>query len=188
VLLAKDRRLNTVLHIVTREYGDAENYLADNSRHPDHISPLLTVEMLLAANRDGDTVLHFLASQGLFNKKVRSLLTPEMLMIRGSHRYTVIERATENGGKGLRAVARLLTREMLMEGIYNRSVFVMAVRTRILHLINPSVFRPGWLNKKFRGRKLLRILIDDYPKHTSKHLLQFEPKARTILLTHLFSR
>lgn len=188
VLMARDRRQNTVLHILTRAYGDAEYYLADNSRHPDHVSPLLTAEMLMAANRDGATVLHFLASQGLFNKKVKSLLTPEMLMTRNRHHGTVIACAAENGGKGLRAVARLLTREMLMEGCYTGSVFVMAVRTRILHLIQPGVFRPGWLNRKFRGRTLLRILIEDYPKHTSKHLLQFEPKARTILLTHLFSR
>ena len=188
VLMARDRRQNTVLHILTREYGDAEVYLANNSRHPDHVSPLLTVELLLAANRDGDTVLHFLASKGLFNKKVKSLLTPEMLMTRNRHHGTVIACAAENGGKGLRAVARLLTREMLTEGCYTGSVFVMAVRTRILHLIQPSVFRPGWLNKKFRGRKLLRILIEDYPKQTSKHLMQFEPKARTILITHLFSR
>jgi hypothetical protein len=188
VLMARDRRQNTVLHILTREYGDAEVYLANNSRHPDHVSPLLTVELLLAANRDGDTVLHFLASKGLFNKKVKSLLTPEMLMTRNRHHGTVIERAAANGGKGLRAVARLITRDMLMEGTYNESVLVMAVRTRILHLIQPSAFRPGWLNRKFRGRTLAQILVEDYAKKRMRRNDEFEEKIRTALINQLLTK
>jgi len=133
-------------------------------------------------------VLHFLASKGLFNKKVKSLLTPEMLMTRNRHHGTVIERAAANGGKGLRAVARLITRDMLMEGTYNESVLVMAVRTRILHLIQPSAFRPGWLNRKFRGRTLAQILVEDYAKKRMRRNDEFEEKIRTALINQLLTK
>jgi hypothetical protein len=186
--MERDRHQNTVLHVLAGNFNFARFHLADNSRHPDPVSPVLTAEMLMVTNQDGDTVLHVMASGGLFNKKIKSLITPEMLMTLDRNGYTAIGRTADNGGSGIKAIAGLLTSDMLMErGINNRSVLFVAVRKRILHLIQPGLFRPEWMRWKFRGRPLLRILIEDYPKHTRRHIEEFDEKIRITLVSHILS-
>ena len=89
----------------------------------------------------------------------------------------------------LNRVAGLLTSEMLMlkTRFSKRTVLSFAVGEHCLDRIQPGMFRPGMMNRKFWGRPLAQILVTGYADYVSTHLGEFHEKVRSALLARLLA-
>jgi hypothetical protein len=88
----------------------------------------------------------------------------------------------------LNRVAGLLTSEMLMlKTMSKRTALSCAVAEHCLDRIQPGVFLPGWMRRKFKGRPLAQILVEDYLDYVSSHLGEFHEKVRSALLARLLA-
>jgi len=150
------------------------------------VVPMLTPAMLMAADNEGNTVLHDLAYCGRL-APVISMLTHDMLMSLDGRGDTVIHRAVA-WKQSIKVLVGSLDSQMLMfKGSNGRSVLSCAVRDGCLDQIQPAVFRQQWMNKKFRGRPLAQILTEDHADYVGSHMGEFHEGVRAALLAHLLA-
>ena len=150
---------------------------------------LLTKELLCARDRGGETIayrLHSMAGSGYLGSFIH-LLTPDMLTAVHYTGESMVAVVAEFGK--LKQVAGMLTSEMLMlkTRFSKRTVLSFAVGEHCLDRIQPGMFRPGMMNRKFWGRPLAQILVTGYADYVSTHLGEFHEKVRSALLARLLA-